>query len=1158
MRNSIQAVFSICLLLFSWAARAEQHPVQETAWVVSGSNADRNYDTGTGSFALQVAARGGSNDRKAYLKLDIGSLLKEGQQFDGARLEMTFYQLIGGATGDQSFTVYGIVDDNDVWMRSTVTWNNAPKNITTSSLQISPDGTTALGSFVVHTDSALNLDKIEFSGPELDDFLNWGVGWKGDFYDSGVLSKGALTLIIAASPGTASSDAGVSFYGSSAGTSGTRPVLMYNAVPALIPAVKLYAGWDAVVRSSDPDANFGSGWHNAWSCTSQDPYNGVKSYIRFKLPKKAVGNISTASLCFTRSGVGPWITRPDLYLLNPDAADQDWNEQSITWNNAPANQIAGSGFAMNQATWIAQGSLAGSQYGGTTGDVWRVTGELTESLNSHSGQLVTFMIDWGGSPYSISESFAAREHPVWPGPVLELTYHDSEYEMDLKKIATKRWHSWRERQSQFPLAAWSYFNRYPGTVEEYEIYRDAGLNIVQSPYGQSSSAAAVNGLNLFLGSWEGLWNDPARLSHYIDFPAMDAQQVTGYVLYDEPPASAFDALADATERIYRMDERGALPIVNHLPNWAVGYDRFGLGDADGSYYETYINRYVDKVSPSVMAQCHYPVLSDGTDRPQFYSNIEYFRQIALENDIGLMGWVLVNAHTPYREPSQSDLNWMVYSYLAYGAQGLFYYNYRIEPDHRFAEGMVSHSNGLPLPVYEQVQVINKELNALWPVLKKLRSVNVFHTGPLIPDGTALYTDGSVESLAWFAGSGCIIGEFVNGDHPDDEDRYVMIVNKNHGMNIDSTESAETVEWLPVAGYPYISEICARTGEPVLLQPGLEHYRARIGGGKGILLKFSRAFPSKVVVSSVRDTYIQQGDPDADLQSGPELIAYRSDSNPDSNRKIYLLFHLPAGDQPPDGASFEITLSGMSGTGESGIYQLYGLKDSDAGNHWTSVSWNNAPANLSNGEEPFALDATVLLGQITTDGLFAGERVTVTAPALHEFIRDDRDGVITLMIVRTDSSSNIETWASSESIDFESPRIRLTYSSFSTWALNYGLHGEEAALEGDPNRDGFSNFYHYAFGGNPVATGSPGHPLKFRTGRENGADILELTHAQRIRSGLIYRVEQRSSLMEGAWSGLDNPEIRKSGQEKEFEFVTSFIPVDELASSLFLRVRVTEE
>ena len=177
---------------------------------------------------MQVAARGGNSDRKAYLKIDLRGLPVEGEPLEKVELDLKFYKLIGGASGEQSFTVYGIVDNDDSWTRSAITWSSAPKNVTKSSLKITPEGTTILGAFTIKTSAVSKMDSIVFSSEELDSFLNWAIGLTGDSYGAGGVSKDVVTLIIAASPGTKASDAGINFYGSSTGTAGAKPELRFR------------------------------------------------------------------------------------------------------------------------------------------------------------------------------------------------------------------------------------------------------------------------------------------------------------------------------------------------------------------------------------------------------------------------------------------------------------------------------------------------------------------------------------------------------------------------------------------------------------------------------------------------------------------------------------------------------------------------------------------------------------------------------------------------------------------------------------------------------------------------------------------------------------------------------------------------------------------
>ncbi len=920
--------------------------------------------------------------------------------------------------------------------------------------------------------------------------------------------------------------------------------------------VTLYAGSDATIKSTAPGSNFGTDAQIQWSCTSTSPYAGNKCYFRFRLPKDAAGYTTAATLKLTRSGVSPWNTRARLYVLNDNAAGQNWTESAITWNNAPANTLTDYGFDTNQASYITQVNLLGwKNAANLTGEVWAVSNGVANVLNADTDQLVTFMVEWALAPYSVGESFAAKEHTTLEGPVLEITYDAPGYEANVKTLATQKWHAWRKKQSQFPSAAWSYFNNYSGSQDEYQVYKDAGLNLVQSPYAQCNTATNVTGLNLLLGSWESIWKDPVKLTHYIDYPVPGSQQVAGYLLYDEPPATSFPQLAAAAEMIYRLDDKDALPIIDHLPNWAVEYDRFGLGATNGTFYETYINKFMEDVSPCVMLNCHYPVLADGSDRPQYYDNIEFFRRLALKYDIGLMGFALVNGHTPYREPSESDLNWMVYSYLAYGAQGMFYYNYRIMPDSRFAEGLVTYSNGTPRTTYYMAQTLNAGLDKLWPVLKQLKSTAVFHTGTTVPAGTVKYTNGASAAIATFTGTNCILGEFVNWDHRADDSLYVMVVNKNHGGTLSSAASSATVAFTPNSSYPYVSLISSATGEEILQQSVQGTNRLTLGGGKGALLRFAPAFPSAVTIMPVLDTYIDQGSSNTDFSAGTVLIAQNSTQFPDRNRKIYMKFLLPT-NRPADGAAFEIFPASIY-TNQVWTYEIYGLKDTAPGNGWTSITWNNAPANNSESGYLFTADATGVLGQITRGGV-TGVNRTATSPALNEFIRSDLDGTVTLMMVRISNSSANDTWASCEAVGFIPPRLKLTYSPLSTWALGYGLYDPDAGADADPDGDGASNFYEFVFGGDPTNANFTGHAMTGRVINSSGTNWIELVHARRSGVGLMYAIEESTNLISGNWTTNGWVVVGPQPAGEDFGLITNRSIVSPLFPARFFRIRVTDE
>ena len=418
-----------------------------------------------------------------------------------------------------------------------------------------------------------------------------------------------------------------------------------------------------------------------------------------------------------------------------------------------------------------------------------------------------------------------------PGEFECLRYYDTlgYYADHYAGLASARWHAWRQTRDKFPIAAWSYFNRFPGTVSEYTVYRDAGLSMVQSPFTQYNNAVSA-GVKTLLGAWEGLWSDMNKLAQYVNYPTPTDTNVWGYLLFDEPHPDQFAALARACEYIYDNDQRNAIPIIDMLPNWAVGFSRFGMT------YERFSELLVEEVHPAVMLNSHYAILGDGTDRPEYFENIELYRRLALEADIGLMGFGLVTNHGPYREPDESDMFWQAYTYVTYGAKGIWYYNYRI-CDEGFDEAMVTCADGTENSTYYLAQAVNAELNNIWPTFKHLRSTSVYHTAP-IPEGTTPYTNGSVSVLTDFSGVNFLLGQFENMDDPGDNDVYLIVTNKRHAMNTNSaslTASAVlTVD--PAYGSAYYYD--PATGNLETLPGSGGVYTVTLGGGKGRLLRFS--------------------------------------------------------------------------------------------------------------------------------------------------------------------------------------------------------------------------------------------------------------------------------------------------------------------------------
>ena len=414
------------------------------------------------------------------------------------------------------------------------------------------------------------------------------------------------------------------------------------------------------------------------------------------------------------------------------------------------------------------------------------------------------------------------------------------------KSASERWHEWRKNCDTFPIAAWGALLPYVGTVSEFTTYENANLTITQSKLNQVSNLASV-GLKSYIGlsdetglEYANLHLNPERLADYVDY-ANDNSSVDGYCITDEPRRyNVFWSAGKCLDYIYSHDSKDNLPVVDLFPYVSTPA---GLAYNLPTFYEyekDYLQSFIDMAHPSVLLDCCYTINQDGTtDKERFYSNAEIYRRNALEADIGYMGFLLNTRHFGYREPSESDVYWQVYSIIAYGGKGVWYYNYRHNVSGWYS-GLVNHLNDAPHTTYYYAQSVNSEILNIGSVLMDLESIGVYHTSD-VPSESKLYSNGSVTGMTYFSGSDFLIGEFENMDDELDDDIYVMVVNKRQGMgkNVNDSSLLATAQFKVNSSYPYVYKYDKSDGSLDILTPSNDTYTlSNMGGGQGYLLRFS--------------------------------------------------------------------------------------------------------------------------------------------------------------------------------------------------------------------------------------------------------------------------------------------------------------------------------
>ena len=288
--------------------------------------------------------------------------------------------------------------------------------------------------------------------------------------------------------------------------------------------------------------------------------------------------------------------------------------------------------------------------------------------------------------------------------------------------------------------------------------------------------------------------------------------VYGYYVKDEPGASLFPLIAKIGAAI---EKRSKKPwYINLLPTYASAVSQLG-----SESYDAYVRDFIKICKPKYLAYDHYALLEGGKYRPGYWENMNRFYSIAKEHDLPVIPIIQSVAHCIYRDMTEADLLFQVFSHLAYGAKGIQYFtyftprlgNYRNAPIDQF---------GSKTPTWYLVQKSNRRLEILAPKLVDLKWVRSYHFGNAIPveygvvaaDETALVKDvknhdGTTPNV--------LIGELNDPSGAN----YVMVVNKDLSNSINVAMTFKTTPKSMHEFGRWSGKLEPWTGENAWLAPG---------------------------------------------------------------------------------------------------------------------------------------------------------------------------------------------------------------------------------------------------------------------------------------------------------------------------------------------------
>jgi hypothetical protein len=250
-----------------------------------------------------------------------------------------------------------------------------------------------------------------------------------------------------------------------------------------------------------------------------------------------------------------------------------------------------------------------------------------------------------------------------------------------------------------------------------------------------------------------------------------------YFITDEPSAAQFPALGKLVSYLRQRDP-AHLAYINLFPTYANNQQLGTQGDVVTAYKE-HLRLYVEQVKPSLISYDHYQFRLKG-DGEEYFLNLAMIRRAAQDAGVPFLNIVQACTWAPdaMRIPNPDELRYLVYSTVAYGAQGISYYVYA-HPNHF---GSLVNLDGAPGPLYQAVKSYNREFVVIAKELQPLRSLGVYHTAMREPGCVPLPADVAfrIESAQSPASPrGFLLGLFGASEKP----THVVVVNLDYKTDV---------------------------------------------------------------------------------------------------------------------------------------------------------------------------------------------------------------------------------------------------------------------------------------------------------------------------------------------------------------------------------------
>jgi len=260
-------------------------------------------------------------------------------------------------------------------------------------------------------------------------------------------------------------------------------------------------------------------------------------------------------------------------------------------------------------------------------------------------------------------------------------------------------------------------------AEDLPLCEKLGLAAIVAP---SDAAAGKR----WFRDWKALTNDDIdRGVQSMVQQAAGSKAVLGYTIMDEPGTPAFPKLSRAVAAVNKYAPE-KLAHINLYPSYATlgAPDKSQLGAAT---YTDYLEQFVAEVRPQFLCYDNYMVtfsddLQDAAKGALYLTNLLEVRRVAEKH--GLPFWTVpcCNQIRPTTVvPSPANLALQAYASLAAGARGLTWFKYQ-QGGYHYAP---VDNAGRKTETWHYLQLVNRQVRTLGPILNRLRSTGVYFSAP---------------------------------------------------------------------------------------------------------------------------------------------------------------------------------------------------------------------------------------------------------------------------------------------------------------------------------------------------------------------------------------------------------------------------------------------